>query len=87
MITVKWVLEGHGAGTERVPDTDAAANVIAAALRQATRTQSPDAQAHVLLTVLAPLRANMQREGADHIAQGRSWQDRNGPLFVEIQPG
>lgn len=78
------MFEGMGAGTALVEDVDSAAGVITEAVRASYDHLGPDALAHLLTTVVAPLRVAMVTDGYMALKRSDDWADGVAGIFVTL---
>jgi hypothetical protein len=81
-VRISWVFENSGAGGATTADVDGAARALADAVRA---VYGADA-AHVLLTVVAPLRAALVTDGRYAVERGRTWDYTAGAIHVTLSP-
>jgi hypothetical protein len=85
-VRITWAIEGHGAGSADVDDVDAAARALAAAVRDAYAKHGAGVQAHVLASVVAPLRASLVTDGRWEVERGREWSTSRGGILATLYP-
>jgi hypothetical protein len=85
-VRITWAIEGHGVGSAEADDVDGAARALANAVRTAYEKHGPSAQAHVLTTLVAPLRFQLVTEGRTAVERGDEWATSLGGLLVTLYP-
>ncbi|WP_443040832.1 winged helix-turn-helix domain-containing protein [Streptomyces sp. AHA2] len=83
---ITWVIEDHGGDSADVPTVDTAAEALAAAVRQAYAEESTETLANILLNTVAPLRMQLVTDGRYAVEHGRTWEARQGGIFVTLSP-
>jgi len=83
---ITWAVEGKGAGGADVPDVDAAARALSAALRDVYGSLDTGSLATVLERVLGPLRASLVTDGRYAVERGNEWSTRVGGILVTLYP-
>jgi hypothetical protein len=86
MIRISWVFEGIGGDTRLVEDVDAAARALSAAVRAAYAQEDTGTLAHILTTVVAPLRASLVTDGRYAVERGHTWSHGVGGVAVTLSP-
>lgn len=83
---ITWAIEGKGAGGADVPDVDAAARALSAAVRDVYGSLDTGRLATVLTAVLGPLRASMVTDGRYAVERGNEWSTQVGGILVVLYP-
>ncbi|MFH9802784.1 hypothetical protein ACH4M0_11160 [Streptomyces albidoflavus] len=83
---ISWVIENHGAAQADVPTVDAAANALSAGVRQAYATADTTTLAHIMFSMVGPLRTELVTEGLRAVKRGETWEARNGAILVALSP-
>lgn len=83
---ITWVIEGKGAGSADVADTDQAAKALSAAVSALYASDGPGVQVHVLTALVAPLRASLVTDGRYAVERGREWSANSAPILVTLSP-
>jgi hypothetical protein len=86
MIRISWVFEGMGGESAVVEDVDAAASALAGAVRAAYAREDTGTLAHILTTVVAPLRASLVTDGRYAVERGHTWSSGLGGVSVTLSP-
>lgn len=74
---ITWMIAGRGAGQADVDSVEEAARAVARAL---------DADAHTMLTVIAPLRHALVTDGRYAVERGAPWHYTAGAIHVTLSP-
>ncbi|MEU6684402.1 hypothetical protein [Streptomyces sp. NPDC046832] len=83
---ISWVIEDHGGDSAECPTVDTAAEALAAAVRQAYADEGTETLANILLNTVAPLRMQLVTDGRYAVEHGRTWEARQGGIFVTLSP-
>jgi len=83
---IAWAIEGKGAGGADVPDVDAAASALSAAVRDVYGSLGTGSLATVLTAVLGPLRASLVTDGRYAVERGSEWSTQVGGILVTLHP-
>nr|CAA40351.1 ORF1 [Lomovskayavirus C31] len=83
---ISWVIEDHGANEATAPTIDSAAEALTAGVRSAYADEDTTTLAHILFNVVGPLRMKLVTDGRFEVERGRTWEAREGGIFVTLSP-
>ncbi|MBJ6623604.1 hypothetical protein [Streptomyces sp. DHE17-7] len=83
---ISWVIESRGAAQADVPTVDAAAKALSAGVRQAYAREDATTLAHIMFSVVGPLRTALVTDGHRAVKQGETWEAREGAILVQLSP-
>lgn len=83
---ITWVIEGKGSGEAITADVDDAAGALATAVREAFDDLDSQTIAHIMLSVVAPLRVLLVTDGRQAVERGDEWQSQASPILVKLSP-
>ncbi|MFE5621696.1 hypothetical protein ACFQ8S_06740 [Streptomyces virginiae] len=83
---ITWAIEDQGSGQAVTESVDQAAEALTAAVRESFGDADTGTLAHIMLNIVAPVRAQLVTSGRFEVERGRTWEYTDRGISVTLSP-